>query len=146
MPDILNGDPRSEESLGDPNFDRAHWVSKHGPESWQPVIDKVVEALREQGVTRMGTTGYCFGAPPAIYLALKNDSHVTVLSHPSRLAFPDIFEVSFVSHASERAWFLIFATPAEIQSGFKRTITDQQLRSRPSLSPGGAERCGRHFW
>lgn len=92
MPDILNGDPVV--NFGDPSFDRQKWVSAHGPESWMPVVDKVVASLKEAGVTRFGTTGYCFGAPPAFYLAFKNESHVTVLSHPSRLAIPADLEVS----------------------------------------------------
>ena len=58
------------------------------------VLDKVIEALKASGVTRIGTTGYCFGAPPAWYLALKNEAHVTVVSHPSRLAIPEDLEVS----------------------------------------------------
>ncbi|KAF7797495.1 hypothetical protein EIP86_008694 [Pleurotus ostreatoroseus] len=90
MPDILNGDPVI--NFGDPSFDRQKWSSAHGPDSWKPVVDKVVEALKAEGVTRFGTTGYCFGAPPAFYLAFKNESHVTVLSHPSRLAIPDDLE------------------------------------------------------
>ena len=91
MPDILNNDPMPEER--GPDFDRNAWIAKHGPESWQGSLDAVVAALKAQGVTRIGTTGYCFGAPPAFYLAFKNESHVTVLSHPSRLAVPDDLEV-----------------------------------------------------
>jgi len=52
----------------------------------------VVDVLKASGVTRIGTTGYCFGAPPTLFLALKNESHVTVMTHPSRLAVPEIFE------------------------------------------------------
>ncbi|KAJ3552982.1 hypothetical protein NM688_g3861 [Phlebia brevispora] len=92
IPDILNGDARSEFTISDPTFDRKTWVAAHGPESWMPVVDKVVVALTESGVTRIGTTGYCFGAPPALYLAFKNESHVTVLAHPSRLQVPEDLE------------------------------------------------------
>ena len=93
VPDILNGDSRSPETLADPNFDRAKWLAAHGPDSWEPVVDAVVEALTKEGVTRFGTTGYCFGAPPAFYLAYKNAAHVTVLTHPSRLDCPADLEV-----------------------------------------------------
>ena len=94
MPDFMQGDPVPEANLKIPNWDRHSWFSRHGPETWQPVMDTVVAALKEQGVTRIGTTGYCFGAPPTFYLAFKNESHVTVITHPSKLAFPDDFEVS----------------------------------------------------
>lgn len=105
VPDILNGDSRSVENLGDPNFDRAKWMAAHGPDSWQPVLDAVVPALKERGVTRFGTTGYCFGAPPAFYLAFKNESHVTVLAHPSRLACPADLEVS-APHRAKGRWLI----------------------------------------
>ncbi|KAI0685890.1 dienelactone hydrolase endo-1,3,1,4-beta-D-glucanase [Cytidiella melzeri] len=91
IPDILNGDAR--DAVTPPNFDRAQWMARHMPDSWMPVLDKVVEALKGvEGVTRVGTNGYCFGAPPALYLALKNESHVTVLTHPSRVAVPGDLE------------------------------------------------------
>lgn len=92
MPDLFHGDARTD--LGDPSFDRQKWVAAHGPETWKSVVDAVAEALKAEGVTRIGTTGYCFGAPPALYLAFKNDVHVTALAHPSRLAIPDDLEVS----------------------------------------------------
>ncbi|KIP04968.1 hypothetical protein PHLGIDRAFT_14854 [Phlebiopsis gigantea 11061_1 CR5-6] len=92
MPDFMQGDPVPEANLKIPNWDRQSWFSRHSPETWQPVMDALVGALREQGVTRIGTTGYCFGAPPTFYLAFKNESHVTVITHPSKLAFPDDFE------------------------------------------------------
>jgi len=89
-PDILNGDPIID--FNSPTFDRQAWMGRHGPESWKNAVDAVVDALKKDGVTRFGTTGYCFGAPPAFYLALKNESHVTIVSHPSRLDVPGDLE------------------------------------------------------
>ena len=91
MPDLFQGDARSADPS--PDFDRAAWMARHGPETWEPVVDAVVAALKADGVTWIGTTGYCFGAPPAFYLAFKNASHVTVLAHPSRLECPADLEV-----------------------------------------------------
>lgn len=105
MPDILNGEPvLNIEDIYNPAIDKVKWHKEHGPDSWIPVLDQVVAALKESGVTRIGTTSDCFGAPPAFYLALKNESHVTVLSHPSRLTVPDdvlcaIHETWFHSNA-----------------------------------------------
>jgi dienelactone hydrolase len=101
MPDILNGDPIID--FNDPSFDRAAWMAKHGPDSWVGPVDKVVAALKQEGVSRFGTTGFCFGAPPAFYLAFKNESHVTVLNHPSRLAVPDDLKV----RTKQRPFFLL---------------------------------------
>lgn len=37
------------------------WVAKHRPENTRPPLDKVIAALKEQGVTEFGATEYCFG-------------------------------------------------------------------------------------
>ena len=73
--------------------DRAAWIARHGPDSWKPAVDAVVAALAADGVTWVGTSGYCFGAPPAWYLALKGLSHATAVSHPSRLRVPEDLQV-----------------------------------------------------
>lgn len=93
MPDLFNGDPIEEGQLNSTTFDRAGWMSRHGEESWKPIVDGVVAALKADGVTVFGTTGYCFGAPPCFHLAFSNTSKATVVSHPSRLQAPDDFKV-----------------------------------------------------
>ncbi|CDO69409.1 hypothetical protein BN946_scf184791.g4 [Trametes cinnabarina] len=92
MPDLFNGDPVPEDAMERADFDRVAWMNRHGPETWKPLVDAVVGALRAQGATWIGTTGYCFGALPAWYLALKNDSKVTVVSHPAMLRIPEDLE------------------------------------------------------
>ncbi len=96
MPDYLNGDPIID--FDDPNFVLLDWSARHGPDTWKGLVDTVVASLRESGVTRIATAGYCFGAQPAIYLALKNDSVATVLSHPTRVACPDDLLVGLSSN------------------------------------------------
>ncbi|THH32479.1 hypothetical protein EUX98_g1744 [Antrodiella citrinella] len=100
MPDIMRGEPVSDAELNSPTFKMDEWRAKHGEESWIPVVDGVVQALKASGVTRIGTTGYCFGAPPAFRLAFAHESHVTVLAHPSRLDVPgDLQKYKEVSKA-----------------------------------------------
>ncbi|KAH9941214.1 dienelactone hydrolase endo-1,3,1,4-beta-D-glucanase [Epithele typhae] len=83
MPDLFQGEPLPRTSC---------WMTRHGPESWHPVVDGVVAALKAEGISWIGTTGYCFGAPPAWRLALSGDAKVTVVSHPSRLRVPEDLE------------------------------------------------------
>ncbi|KAI0825767.1 alpha/beta-hydrolase [Irpex lacteus] len=90
IPDILNGDPVVD--FNDPNFDRDAWLARHTNDSWVEPVDKVVAALKAEGVTRIGSTGFCFGGPVAFYIAFKHGSHVTVVNHPARLAVPDDLE------------------------------------------------------
>lgn len=37
------------------------WIAKHGNAQTRPVLDKVLAALKDTGVTGFGATGYCFG-------------------------------------------------------------------------------------
>ncbi|KAI0685283.1 dienelactone hydrolase endo-1,3,1,4-beta-D-glucanase [Cerioporus squamosus] len=88
MPDILAGDALPEDAFTRTDFDREAWIARHGFESWVSEVDAVVAALQAEGVTWIGTAGYCFGAAPAWYLALKGVSKVTAVSHPARLRIP----------------------------------------------------------
>ncbi|KAJ3985624.1 alpha/beta-hydrolase [Lentinula detonsa] len=73
-------------------FDRDAWKEKHGYEHTRPAVDAVIAALKEKGIKAFGTTGYCFGAPFAVSLAIENVTKVTIVSHPSRLKVPEDLE------------------------------------------------------
>ncbi|RPD64157.1 dienelactone hydrolase endo-1,3,1,4-beta-D-glucanase [Lentinus tigrinus ALCF2SS1-7] len=92
IPDLFQGDARPADTIGSVDFDRKAWVARHGPESWIPAVEGTVATLQAEGVTWIGTTGYCFGAPPVWHLALKGISKVNVVSHPSRLRVPEDLE------------------------------------------------------
>ena len=89
MPDLFNGDPLPVDFMNRTDIDVHGWMARHTPETWKPNVDAVVAALKADGVTWLGTSAYCFGAPGAWYLALKGESKVTVVSHPSRLRIPE---------------------------------------------------------
>jgi len=89
LPDIFNGDPVPADALGGgSSFDRNAWGPKHGPEQTRPPIDTALAALKERGVKRVGTLGYCFGARYVFDLAFEHAVDVCVLAHPSRLNVP----------------------------------------------------------
>ncbi|KAJ3997862.1 dienelactone hydrolase [Lentinula boryana] len=73
-------------------FDRDAWKNKHGYEQTRPAVDAVIAALKEKGINAFGTTGYCFGAPFSVSLAIENVTKVTAVSHPSRLKVPEDLE------------------------------------------------------
>lgn len=89
IPDILNGDPAPADAL-DPGskWDFMAWLMRHGMDTVEPVLDKVIPALKESGVSKIGVLGFCYGARPAFDLAFGNVVAVTVVSHPSLLAVP----------------------------------------------------------
>ncbi|KAK7462815.1 hypothetical protein VKT23_007394 [Stygiomarasmius scandens] len=94
MMDYFNGDPVPEGTLDDPNhnFNLVEWVGKHNQRVVRPLIDKVITALKEEGVTQFAATGYCFGGRYCFDLALDNIIQVTIVSHPSLLKIPEDLE------------------------------------------------------
>lgn len=93
MPDLFAGDYPSDPGTKPLKWDFNAWLPNHLEASWAPIVDAVVAALKAEGVTRFGATGYCFGAGPSMYLAYSNTVHATALAHPSLLKVPEDFEV-----------------------------------------------------
>ena len=65
MPDVFSGEPvpveilKADNSLSD--FDFHAWRGKHTDEITLSILEKVINALKADGVTSIGATGYCFG-------------------------------------------------------------------------------------
>ncbi|KAJ6483240.1 Alpha/Beta hydrolase protein [Mycena sanguinolenta] len=95
VPDMFNDDPVPVEAFK-PNststWDRVKWFASHSPQDIRPAIDKVVVALKEQGVTVFAGTGYCLGARYVVGLAFDGIVKACALSHPSFLVIPDDLE------------------------------------------------------
>ncbi|KAJ7909412.1 Alpha/Beta hydrolase protein [Mycena leptocephala] len=93
VPDMFNDDPVPQEAFS-PNstWDGVKWFSSHGPQQIRPTIDSVVAALKEEGVTTFGATGYCLGARYVMDLAFDNVIVASAISHPSMLVIPDDLE------------------------------------------------------
>ncbi|OCH96354.1 alpha/beta-hydrolase [Obba rivulosa] len=92
VPDILAGDAIPADALSTGNFDIGAWIGKHQANVYRPILDKVIATLKEQGVTKFATTGFCYGARPAFDLAFDNVTSVTVVNHPSLLKIPEDLE------------------------------------------------------
>lgn len=69
------------------------WRARHTAAQTRPPVDAVISALKAEGVTKFGVTGFCFGARFCVDLALDGAADVVVLSHPSMLKVPGNFEV-----------------------------------------------------
>ncbi|ESK84748.1 dienelactone hydrolase endo- -beta-d-glucanase [Moniliophthora roreri MCA 2997] len=87
-PDYLNGDPIPADALFGKNFDPMKWFVNHGADKTRPTLDKVIEALKAEGITAFGATGYCFGGRYVFDLAFENIIKVGATSHPSLLQVP----------------------------------------------------------
>ncbi|KAF7329114.1 hypothetical protein MKEN_00171900 [Mycena kentingensis (nom. inval.)] len=87
IPDLFSGDPIPVQPP--PDFNRESWNANHGPAQVRPVIDTVIAALKEQGITELAGAGFCFGARYVFDLSFENQLKVSIVSHPSRLVIPD---------------------------------------------------------
>ncbi|KAG5651122.1 hypothetical protein H0H81_009774 [Sphagnurus paluster] len=69
IPDYLNGDPIPADALLQPgapgSFDTEGCFAKHSLAVTRPPLDKVIAALKEEGVTTFAATGYCLGGTPS---------------------------------------------------------------------------------
>lgn len=69
MPDLFNGDAMS---LNRPEgFDLMAWLTKgtggnnpHTTEQVDPIVEKSIAYLKEQGYKKIGSVGYCFVSTP----------------------------------------------------------------------------------
>lgn len=91
-PDYLNGDPAPPYAWNNTEFNVVAWTQNHTPEVTRPLIDKVIQALKDQGVTSFAMTGYCFGGLYAIDLACDQIVDVLIVAHPSQVVVPTTFE------------------------------------------------------
>ncbi|KAK7027270.1 hypothetical protein VNI00_015359 [Paramarasmius palmivorus] len=93
-PDYFDGDAVPEGLLikhgaNEPlNPDIVLWLSRHTQEQTRPILDKVINALKEQGTKEFGATGYCFGGRYVFDLAIDNVIKAGAASHPSLLQIP----------------------------------------------------------
>ncbi|KAF5386516.1 hypothetical protein D9757_005876 [Collybiopsis confluens] len=90
VPDIFNGDPAPADALTDGStWDLYQWFGGHGQDKTRPTVDKVLEALKSEGVTSFGVLGYCFG-DPADLEKYKSDAKAPLLisSCPVDSQFP----------------------------------------------------------
>ncbi|KAJ7230415.1 dienelactone hydrolase endo-1,3,1,4-beta-D-glucanase [Mycena pura] len=89
MPDYLNGDPVAADAMNPGStFDIQKWFPTHTQEQTRPTLDKVIAALKADGVTSFAAVGYCFGARYVFDLAFDKVISVSAVAHPSLLQVP----------------------------------------------------------
>ncbi|KAI0795811.1 alpha/beta-hydrolase [Abortiporus biennis] len=92
--DYFGGDPLPADAM-DPGstYDFFTWLKRHLPPSTKhDIVQKVIDGLKAEGVKRFATTGYCFGARIGFDFALKGETHVTTVSHPTLIENLELLE------------------------------------------------------
>ncbi|KAJ7708959.1 Alpha/Beta hydrolase protein [Mycena rosella] len=88
LPDYLHGDAIPEDAMNAGTFDIGKWFATHGTADTRPLLDSVITALKADGVTSFGATGYCFGGRYVFDLAFDGVIASAATSHPSLLQVP----------------------------------------------------------
>ncbi|KAK0120461.1 hypothetical protein ONS96_010675 [Cadophora gregata f. sp. sojae] len=89
IPDTFNGDPLSINRPA--GFDLHAWLTKgsdgknpHTYEAVDPIVERSIKYLQEQGFKKIGAVGYCFGAKyVARFMAAGKGISVGYVAHPS---------------------------------------------------------------
>ncbi|GAA6061683.1 hypothetical protein JCM10212_005975 [Sporobolomyces blumeae] len=91
--DYLKGDPASFEKFNDGSLDLMEWLGRHSPKDVaRPLVDKVQDALKGQGVKKLGCVSFCYGGRIAVDKVLDGTIDVAVTAHPSLLEVPKDME------------------------------------------------------
>jgi dienelactone hydrolase len=134
IPDYLNGDPIPADALGPGStFNIGTWFPNHGQDKTRPSLDKVLEALKEEGVTEFAATGYCFGGRYVFDLAFDNVIKVGVVSHPSLLKVPEDLEKYA---ASSKAALLINSCTIDSQFPLESSAKADEIFGDGKFAPG----------
>ncbi|KAG6832117.1 hypothetical protein H0H87_002630 [Tephrocybe sp. NHM501043] len=88
VPDYLHDDPIPADAFEKGDFDIQKWFPGHTAEITRPILDKVLTALKEEGIVAIGATGYCFGGRYCFDLAFDGAIQAVATSHPSLLQVP----------------------------------------------------------
>ncbi|KAL2621603.1 hypothetical protein R1flu_001808 [Riccia fluitans] len=84
VPDVFHGDPFVPADPTNPMASAPAWMAKHDPTDLSDV-KAIIKQLKEQGIQKIGATGFCWGGKMAITLANESEPLIqtAVLCHPS---------------------------------------------------------------
>ncbi|KAF8579943.1 alpha/beta-hydrolase [Ramaria rubella] len=132
-PDILNGDPVPNGALNSPSFDLARWFARHGAATTHPVLDGVVKALKDQGITSLAAVGFCIGGRYVFDLAFDNMIQVAATAHPTFLKVPADHERLL---ATSRAPLLINAAEVDELYPIASQLKGDEILGGGKYKPG----------
>ncbi|KAF7983414.1 hypothetical protein HWV62_22449 [Athelia sp. TMB] len=133
--DYLSGDPVPPDALATPGFNIGEWFGKHPLPTIREPTDKVIAALKEEGVAEFGATGYCLGGRFVFDLAFEGVISVAVTAHPSHLQSPDDLE----RYAKEaKAPLLINSCTTDTQFPLEAQAKADEILGGGKFAPGYA--------
>ncbi|KAH9940881.1 uncharacterized protein BXZ73DRAFT_98713 [Epithele typhae] len=105
--DYYEGEPVPLEVLTDPElagkFDLPGWLGRHPPTRAQEIVRAVMAALREEGVAKFASTGYCYGGGSASTSLPGRPLEIRELSRAPLLLNSCEFDEMFPQAEAEKA-------------------------------------------
>lgn len=136
-PDYFDGDAIPDGTLLQPgasgDFDVMKWFGTHGQAVTRPILDNVIKALKEEGVTEFAATGYCFGGRYVFDLAYDHVIKAAATSHPSMLQIPADLE-KYASTA--KAPLLINSCTIDTQFPLDAQAKADEILGNGKFAPG----------
>ncbi|KAF8517944.1 Alpha/Beta hydrolase protein [Hysterangium stoloniferum] len=132
-PDYLNGDSIPADAMSSPGFDIGKWFVNHGTDKTRPVLNDVIAALKEKGITKFGAVGYCFGGRYVFDLSFDNIISAGATAHPSLLQVPADLEKLV---ATSKAPLLICSAEVDQQYPLESQIKGDELLGDGKYPPG----------
>ncbi|KAI0049329.1 alpha/beta-hydrolase [Auriscalpium vulgare] len=134
-PDLFDEDPIAFDAPTDAGgipLNLMTWLGNHPPAHAGEIARRLIIGLKEQGVTRFGTTGYCYGARPVFDFALENLVSVAVVSHPT------FVEVVDLNNYAEKSKAPLLINSCEIDTLFTKEKQDRAdaLLGNGKFAPG----------
>lgn len=116
MPDLFEGNPAPLNRPAD--FDITAWRQGHSVKAVDPIVQAAVKHLREnEGITRLGAVGYCFGAK---YVARQMDQAIAekgvdvgYVAHPSYVDEEELEKINGPLSISAAGTYSTIFTPRQ---------------------------------
>ncbi|KAL3680724.1 hypothetical protein R1sor_023680 [Riccia sorocarpa] len=136
VPDLFHGDPFVPTDPQNPAGSISAWMPKHDATDLIG-LKAVIKQLREQGVKKIGVAGFCWGAKPAMGLAVEDEPLIdsAVFCHPSLLTDDEVRSIKVP------AQFLLSEidrqVPPERAAAFKEILASKpEVESFLKIFPG----------
>ncbi|KAH8807117.1 dienelactone hydrolase family protein [Xylogone sp. PMI_703] len=84
LPDLFGGDQMDIGDFDAGRIDIPNWISKHGPDAVDPIVEAIIQYLREDiGVKKVAAAGYCFGGKYVVRFLKDGKVDTGYSGHPS---------------------------------------------------------------
>ncbi|PRQ26166.1 putative carboxymethylenebutenolidase [Rosa chinensis] len=131
VPDFFYGEPYNPNNT---QRNMTVWLKDHGTDKGFEDAKRLIAALKNKGVSKIGAAGFCWGGKVVAELSKGYYTKAAVLLHPSRVTLDDIKAVK-TPIAILVAQF-DNGTPPELMKQFKEALSTNKIDNVVKIFPG----------